>query len=94
MNEMTAGEAAEELCRISRAFDTTGACSYAASILRAIAAGEYKQVVHAHWIKRPFPHIGGELRCSHCNGIFSTELYRYNYCPSCGALMDGKGDST
>lgn len=65
----------------------------AASYLRAIAAGEYKPVVHAHWNYTSRPNedcMGGShgvIECSHCKEDYGAE---YDYCPSCGALMDGK----
>jgi hypothetical protein len=65
----------------------------AASYLRKIAAGEYKPVVHAHWNYTSRPNedcMGGShgvIECSHCKEDYGVE---YDYCPSCGALMDGK----
>ena len=59
----------------------------AASYLRAIAAGEYKRVVHGHYVTDDF----GDSSCSECgeNYLDCTK----KYCSDCGALMDGKGDS-
>jgi predicted amidophosphoribosyltransferase len=57
----------------------------AASYLRAIAAGEYKRVVHAHITGH-----GYDLHCSNCGA--SADIGD-DYCKSCGALMDGKDDS-
>lgn len=49
---------------------------------------DYAPVVHAHWIEE-----GGLTWCSQCK---EKPLYDYfgriklsNYCPNCGALMDG-----
>lgn len=57
----------------------------AASYLRAIAAGEYKRVVHAHIVGR-----GWDLHCSNCGA--SADIGN-DYCHDCGARMDGKDDS-
>ena len=61
------------------------AVKYAASCLRKIAAGEYKQVVHAHIFGK-----GYDLHCSNC-GV-SADIGK-NYCHFCGAVFDGKDDS-
>lgn len=94
MNEMTAGEAAEELYRISRVFDTTGACSYAASILSRVASGELGEVEHAHWIvKQDMEDRKGlfiRIVCSNCD--LHTGM-KSKFCPTCGALMDGDSDA-
>ena len=58
------------------------------SCLRAIAAGEYKRVVHAHWIPKAMP-LGMVYVCSNCNyGVDQLT----EHCPSCGSPMDGKDD--
>jgi hypothetical protein len=47
------------------------------------------QVVHGHWI----PEILGDMRCSCCKeayGVCGGLLGDYNYCPNCGAKMDGR----
>ena len=54
----------------------------AASCLRKIAAGEYVPVVHAHIVGR-----GWDLHCSNCGA--SADIGN-DYCPDCGARMDGK----
>jgi hypothetical protein len=76
---------------------------YAASLLRAIAAGEYKQVVHAVWAEsnQNNSYSCRLIKCSNCG---ETHIVPYtipldewaknrNYCGSCGSLMDGKDDS-
>ena len=79
-NEMTAAEATEIIER-----GDCGKCRYdaedtAVRILRAIAAGEYKRVVHAHIVGR-----GWDLHCSNCGA--SADIGN-DYCPDCGARMD------
>jgi hypothetical protein len=46
-------------------------------------------VRHARWI----PEALGDMRCSGCNevyGVCGGLLGDYNYCPGCGARMDGR----
>ena len=66
----------------------------AASYLRAIAAGEYKRVVHAHWEQKD---CSKWPVCSNCGKPTLSRGYcpvRSNYCPSCGAVMGGKDDDS
>ena len=52
-------------------------------------------VVHGRWQKRTFVGVGGSIpigyRCSRCMLTFDAES---NYCPNCGAKMDGDGNGT
>ena len=96
--EMTPAEAAEVLEKLipeiesglnTHAYDRA-ALDYALSLCRKVAAGELREVVHAHSV---FVNNGGaktERWCSNCETIISK---RAKYCPYCGALMDGKGGS-
>ena len=54
-------------------------------------------VVHGRWIEHP--HIsydggynGANYECSLCGFNDLYDIEDYNYCPQCGAKMDGKGD--
>ena len=49
------------------------------------------EVVHGRWIWKPYDERTEILTCSVCA---STEgaLETYNYCPNCGAKMDGDGN--
>jgi hypothetical protein len=91
VQQMMPLEAAERLKDIKEqmldniSFDDAHALDYAAYYLRAIAAGEYKQVVHAHITGH-----GYDLHCSNCGA--SADIGD-DYCKSCGALMNGKDDS-
>jgi ribosomal protein S27AE len=100
---MTPLEAAEIIER-----GDCGQCRYDAEntairLLRAIAAGEYKQVVHAVWAEsnQNNSYSCRLIKCSNCG---ETHIVPYtipldewaknrNYCGSCGSLMDGKDDS-
>ena len=70
------------------------AMKLAISCLRAIAAGEYKRVVHAHWEQKD---CSKWPVCSNCGKPTLSRGYcpvRSNYCPSCGAVMGGKDDDS
>ena len=57
----------------------------AASYLRKIADEEYKPVIPAHWEFVETSPIKKELHCSNCG----FHGFRTNFCPNCGASMDG-----
>lgn len=44
----------------------------------------YAPIRHGHWEK-----VTGYYRCSECNQAFPDIGYGFNYCPECGAKMDG-----
>lgn len=57
------------------------------------------EVVHGRWIERPLDNFRKyEVKCSECGfvGIENydqyLEPYDFNYCPNCGAKMDGDGN--
>ena len=82
---------------------------FAASILRRTASGELTEVRHVHWKEVEPGHdilfecsncgriISTSWGCCEdkdtkgCNGCDPTE--EWLYCPTCGALMNGKDDS-
>ena len=43
------------------------------------------EVVHGKWHKR-----GNEKACSVCDFVYYSNNDEWNYCPNCGAKMDGK----
>ena len=47
-------------------------------------------VVHGRWIRR-----GNEMKCSNpkCQFIYYSNNDDFNYCPNCGAKMDGRSDN-
>ena len=53
------------------------------------------EVVHGRWEKAP--HQYGFLRCSKCNDVYISDTWlcdgKWNYCPNCGAKMDGDGNA-
>ena len=65
---------------------------FVAATLAGIPAADVAPVVHGHWILEREPN--GKPYCFHCSAcdddfhrinIYST----HNYCPNCGAKMDG-----
>ena len=69
-----------------------------ASCLRQIAAGEYKQVVHGRWVHKDCDGAPTEnheaivyAECSNCGHTIHNVDQEADYCPNCGALMDGDG---
>ena len=48
---------------------------------------DVEEVKHGKWMKK-----GNEKKCSVCNFIYYSNNDDWNYCPNCGAKMDGKGE--
>ena len=77
------------------------ACTLAASYLRAIAAGEYKPVIHARWKLVSEGAQCNLVKCTNCGHSIvvarNVPLDEWRaakpYCDQCGALMDRKDDS-
>ena len=69
--------------------------SAAAMLADSISAADVAPVVHGRWDdsgRYTFPSGDTAVRCTNC-GCALTEseyrLYTWNYCPICGAKMDG-----
>lgn len=59
------------------------------SVIRKIPAADVVPVRHGRWIST---HDTDKLRCSCCDVIHLIAQYPHgeiNYCPNCGARMDG-----
>ena len=55
------------------------------------------EVVHSRWVQKEFWTDGGTWRCSECGRqimfMKGTPITKeINYCPNCGAKMDGDGN--
>ena len=61
------------------------------SDLRDMKAADVAPVVHGRWVPTKAPFMNECKDCSVC-GYITVWGHRYNYCPNCGAKMDG-GDS-
>ena len=59
--------------------------------INAIPAADVVEVVHGRWISDEADVL---FHCSECEAQISTSWdyddLRWNYCPNCGAKMDGK----
>ena len=47
-----------------------------------------KEIIYAHWVPTEYPFMNECEDCSSC-GYRTVWGHRYNYCPNCGAKMDG-----
>lgn len=61
------------------------------SDIKGMKAADVAPVVHGRWIPTKAPFMNECKDCSVC-GYRTVWGHRYNYCPNCGAKMDG-GDS-
>ena len=46
---------------------------------------------HGHWIEKPYL-LGTTRYCSICGQNYGMPHGVFNYCPNCGAKMDGDGN--
>ena len=58
-----------------------------ASVVRKAPTVDAVEVVHGRWIHKGAWHI----ECSECQHILAHIGEAKNYCPNCGAKMDGEG---
>ena len=72
--------------------------SWYAEKIKAIPAADVAPVRHGHWIMKKTSAGASCTVCSHCNasvkyndeyGTVVMNLKGANYCPNCGAKMDG-----
>ena len=69
------------------------------SAINSIPAGDVAPVVHGRWDdsgRYTFPGGGTAVRCTECGCALTVSEYHlnnWNYCPVCGAKMDGGGDT-
>ena len=76
--------------------DIMGGLNYE-SILKSLPAADVQPVKHGRWEERDCG-FDVECRCSVCGykDFIPTKHDRYwfnrNYCPNCGAIMDGESD--
>ena len=70
--------------------------TYAVGLAKAMPDADVVEVLHGEWIHSDrAEHWRGKDECSECH--YHThdriDLTHFNYCPNCGAKMDGKGDA-
>lgn len=58
------------------------------SDIKGMKAVDVAPVVHGRWI---IDNVNGKIACSDCGCIYLGYNWRFppNYCPNCGAKMDG-----
>ena len=57
-----------------------------------LPAADVAPVVHGRWIEQEKYTFGTMYDCSICGNRILDNGHSWNYCPNCGAMMDG-GDS-
>lgn len=60
--------------------------------MKAMPAADVEEVKHGHFILRNvrfMPYSVAE-ECSECHSWGLIQTFKRNYCPNCGAKMDGK----
>ena len=64
------------------------AVGYSNGYKQGYAQGKKDAVKHGRWIDtgRADYYLNKEYRCSCCDAV---DYMRYNYCPNCGAKMEG-----
>ena len=76
----------------------TGLAICIASEIAEISAADVAPVVHGRWDdsgRYTFPGGGTAVRCTECGCALTVSEYHlnnWNYCPVCGAKMDGGAD--
>lgn len=60
--------------------------------LRSVPAADVAPVVHGRWIEQEKYTFGTMYDCSICSTRILDNGHSWNYCPNCGAKMDG-GDN-
>lgn len=56
--------------------------------LASVPAADVAPVVHGKWIEKTFL-MGTSNFCSLCGCHYGMPHEKYNFCPNCGAKMDG-----
>ena len=59
------------------------------SDLRNMKAADVATVRHGRWIAIKVLNEWDKGQCSECRSIFNSSVWGTNYCPNCGAKMDG-----
>ena len=62
--------------------------------IREMPAADIAEVVHGRWIKDDFlsDDVNNAEKCSQCGELIGWFGNLPNYCPNCGAKMDGGND--
>lgn len=92
MAEYIEREAAlNKLCQDNCGHDYNGKCynCYTAAFIEQYPAADVAPVVHGRWIGRYDHAVKVGWKCSICGCLIFHERDKSNYCPNCGARMDG-----
>lgn len=65
-------------------------CDFGVFLIEKQPASDVQEVKHGQWEEERL--VSGEIKytCSKCGQVFQGESLDFNYCPNCGAKMDGK----
>lgn len=63
-----------------------------ANIVRKAPTVDAMEVVHGRWILKEHPAPYGGYHLFHCSECDEPNAREKNYCPNCGAKMDGVAD--
>lgn len=85
MDEYLKREAVIDL--ITRRYENPEICTQE---INSIPGADVAQVVHGRWVEYQIPPI---ICCSNCDWATGIEEKNFQYCPNCGARMDGGADS-
>lgn len=53
---------------------------------------DMQEIKHGKWIKSKWIKSMNQRECSLCGYYYFSNNVNYNFCPNCGAKMEGKGD--
>lgn len=72
----------------------TGLADCIARDISGLPAADVAEVVHGRWIKEDFlsDDVNNAEKCSQCGELIGWFGNLPNYCPNCGAKMDGGED--
>ena len=62
---------------------------YLREIIESVPAADVVPVVHGKWEVIHVKNHWDKARCSACKQVFESYEWGSNYCPVCGAKMDG-----
>ena len=71
--------------------DIPGSDNTVKALEMAIEALEQPEQKKGYWIGRPIAGYA-TMRCSVCTELFWKNQGRWNFCPNCGAKMEGEGN--
>lgn len=79
-------------------------CDFGEHLIKIAPAADVAPVQHGRWEECDYVepcihgfgtirHANAGLKCTNCVNVFKKELlWKDNYCPNCGARMDGDGN--